>query len=121
MIDKLYNFYLEREEPQKSCLLALRDVILAQDEHVSETMKYDMPCFCYNKKMFCLLSFEQRTGKPYILIVEGWRINHPSLESAGRKRMKHLPIDVNQDFPIEIIEKVLNEALDLYRNGIIKA
>lgn len=117
---KTDNYYLSLEEPNRSCMLVLRDIILKQDEHIMETQKWGMPCFCYEKRMFCFLSVDSKTKEPYILIVEGWRINNPFLESAGRKRMKHLSINANEDWSIEIIEEVLNEALDLYRNGIIK-
>jgi hypothetical protein len=34
--------------------------------------------------------------------------------------MKILRIDANADLPIETIELLLNEALDLYRKGVIK-
>ena len=39
------SFYLKSEDPNKSCLLTLRDIILNQDEAVTETKKYGMPCF----------------------------------------------------------------------------
>lgn len=120
MIKETENFYLNLDEPLQSCMLALRDIILKSDDLVTETQKWSLPCFCYKKKMFCFLSFEQKTSEPYLLLVEGWRINHPSLLSAGRKRMKHLPIDVSKDLPVETITEILNEALDFYRNGVIK-
>ena len=48
------SFYLDKDEPNKNCLLALRDIILNQDDNIIETVKYGMPCFCYKNKMFCL-------------------------------------------------------------------
>ncbi len=120
MIDILSNYYLNKEEPQKSCLLALRSIILNMDKDVSETVKYEMPCFCYKKKMFCYLWTDKKTGEPYILMVEGKLLNHPELEQGSRSRMKILRIDPNEDLPIETIELILNDALNLYRNGIIK-
>lgn len=120
MIDILSNYYLNKEEPQKSCLLALRSIILNMDKDVSETVKYEMPCFCYKKKMFCYLWTDKKTGEPYILMVEGKLLNHPELEQGSRSRMKILRIDPNEDMPVGTIELILNDALDLYRNGIIK-
>lgn len=120
MIDTLSNYYLNKEEPQKSCLLALRSIILNMDKDVSETVKYEMPCFCYKKKMFCYLWTDKKTGEPYILMVEGKLLNHPELEQGNRSRMKILRIDPNEDLPIETIKLILNDALNLYRNGIIK-
>lgn len=120
MIDILSNYYLNKEEPPKSSLLALRSIILNMDKDVSETVKYEMPCFCYKKKMLCYLWTDKKTGEPYILMVEGKLLNHPELEQGSRSRMKILRIDPNEDLPIETIKLILNDALNLYRNGIIK-
>ena len=114
------NFYLNSEEPNRSCLMALRSIILSQDNNIIETRKWNLPCFCYKKRMFCFLSVDQN-NIPYLLIVEGALINHPLLEANGRKRMKSISFDPNEDLPIETIEEILNSALDLYRNGIIKS
>ena len=119
MIDKLYNYYMGQKEPQRSCLLALRDIILEQDSDVSETVKYGMPCFCYKKKMFCYLWTDSKTNEPYILFVEGRLLNNPELETGSRSRMKILRINPREDLPLTLIVSLLNEVLDLYRNGTI--
>lgn len=119
MNDDLYNFYFEKEEPQKSCLLALRNIILKQDKDVTETVKYGMPCFCYRKKMFCYLWTDSKTNEPYILFVEGRLLDSPELETGGRARMKILRVNPTEDLPLPLIESLLNKALDLYRNKII--
>lgn len=120
MIDILSNYYLDKEEPQKSCLLALRSIILKKDENVCETVKYGMPCFCYKKKMFCYLWTDSKTEEPYILMVEGKYLNYPELKQENRSRMKIFKVNPNEDLPIQTIELILNDALDLYRKGIIK-
>ena len=114
------SFYLEKEEPAKSCLLALRDIILSQDKNVTETKKYGMPCFCFKKKMFCYLWTDKKTNEPYILMVEGRHLSHPMLEAGNRARMKIFRIDPNKDLAIDTITSLLNAALDLYRNGIVQ-
>ena len=114
------NFYLDKDEPNKSCLLALRDIILSQDENVSETKKYGMPCFCYKKKMFCYLWTDKKTDEPYILVVEGKHLDHPRLETGDRARMKIHRVDPNKDIDIKTVNSILNEALNLYRKGTIK-
>ncbi len=113
------NFYLELEDPNKSCLLTLRDMILQQDEVITETKKYGMPCFCYKNKMFCYLWIDKKTSEPYILFVEGKHIEHPKLESGGRVRMKILRVNPKEDIPVKLIEFLLKKALDLYRDGTI--
>lgn len=120
MIRELDHFYENKEEPNRSCLLALRSILLKQDEKVSETRKYGMPCFSYQKKMFCYLWVDKKTEEPYLLMVEGNYLTNPRLEKGTRKRMKILRIDPRKDLEIELIEKILRDALDLYRNGIIK-
>lgn len=120
MINEFHNFYLNKEEPTKSCLLALRNIILNQDTNISETQKYGMPCFCYNKKMFCYLWTDKKTNEPYILMVEGNHLDHPKFEKGDRSRMKILRVNPNEDLPLKTIETILQKALDLYRNGIIK-
>lgn len=120
MIQELHHFYLDKEEPNKSCLLALRDIILEQDENITETVKYGMPCFCYKKKMFCYLWTDKKTGEPYILMVEGKHLNHPKLEEGDRSRMKIFRVNPNKTLPVKTIESILQRALDLYRTGVIK-
>ncbi|WP_436515899.1 DUF1801 domain-containing protein [Ekhidna sp. To15] len=120
MIDELESFYLSKEEPNKSCLLALRDIILKQDSEVTETRKYGMPCFCYKGKMFCYLWVDKKSNQPYILFVEGKHLDHPNLETGTRARMKILRFNSSADLPIKTIIQLLNQAIDLYRNGVIK-
>jgi hypothetical protein len=115
------HFYLDKDEPNKSCLLALRNIILNQDKNITETRKYGMPCFCYRKKMFCYLWVDKKTGEPYILFVEGKHLEHSKLEVGKRARMKIFRINPHRDLPLDTIELLLNNALDLYRNGSIEA
>ncbi|MDR7211559.1 DUF1801 domain-containing protein [Flavobacterium piscis] len=120
MVEQLHNYYLDKEEPNKSCLLALRDIILNQDTNITETRKWGMPCFCYKKKMFCYLWTDKKTYEPYILMVEGKYLDHPELEAGDRSRMKIFRVNPNKDLPIRAIESILQKALDLYTTGIIK-
>jgi hypothetical protein len=120
MIREVDHYYLNAEEPNKSCLLALRSIILEQDTNVTETQKWGMPCFCYKKKMFCFLWTDKITDEPYILMVEGKYLDHPELEKGKRSRMKIFRINPNEDIPIDTIKLLLNDALNLYRNGTLK-
>lgn len=120
MVEPLHNYYLKKNEPNRSCLLALRSIILNQDTNITETQKWGMPCFCYKKKMFCYLWTDKKTDQPYMLMVEGKYLNHPELEEGKRSRMKIFRVNPNQDLPVKTIEDILQKALDLYRTGIIK-
>ncbi|TSJ39764.1 DUF1801 domain-containing protein [Mucilaginibacter corticis] len=116
----LDNFYLQHSEPFNSCLLALRSIILKQDENITAEWKYRMPFFCYKGKMFCYLWVHKTSHQPYIGIVEGKRIDHPGLIIEKRSRMKIMLFDPNQDLPVDTIEAIIKQALDLYRSGTIK-
>ena len=120
MIEKLQNFYLSKEEPNKSCLEALRSIILQQDDQISETVKYGMPCFCYKNKMFCYLWTDKKTNEPYLLMVEGNLLTFLGLEAGNRSRMKIYRVNPNEDLDLDSITALLNEALELYRSGQIK-
>ena len=52
MLNPLDNYYLQKEEPIKSCLSFLRKHILEFDSDITEALKYGMPFFCY-KGNFC--------------------------------------------------------------------
>lgn len=120
MSEELHNYYLTKEEPHKSCLLALQRIILKQDNNITETRKWGMPCFCYKKKMFCYLWTDKKTNEPYILMVEGKYLDDPELEAGDRSRMKIFRVNPDKDLPIKTIENLLQKALNLYRKGTIK-
>ncbi len=120
MNENLHDYYMNKEEPNKSCLLVLRDIILEQDENVSESIKWNSPCFSYKNRMFCFLMIDKKTNEPYLLMVEGIRLDFPELDQGNRTRMKTLAVDPTKDLPIKTIEKILQSALDLYRNGVVK-
>ncbi len=109
------SFYFEKEEPIKSCLLALRDIILSHDEHITAAWKYGMPFFCFQGKMFCYLWVNKKRRQPYLGLVEGKHLEHPDLLAEKRSRMKIMLIDSNEDLPVETIRAVLQEAIDFYR------
>jgi hypothetical protein len=120
MSEQLDQFYSSKEEPNKSCLLALRSIILEHDQDITETQKWGMPCFCFKKKMFCFLWTDKKSDEPYILFVEGQYLDHLKLEAGNRSRMKIFRVDPNKDLPLKTILSILNSALDLYKSGVVK-
>lgn len=114
MANQLHTFYLNKVEPVRSCLLAMRTIILKQDNRISETTKYGMPCFCVNSKAICYLWTDKKTAEPYLLMVEGKLLDHPELEEGDRKRMKILRVNPNEDLPIATIGRILKSALEFY-------
>jgi hypothetical protein len=113
------SFYLEKEEPVKSCLLALKEIILSHDKEIVSTWKYGMPFFCFRGKMFCYLWVNKKCNQPYIGIVEGKHFDHPNLIQENRSRMKIMLFDPNKDLPIKTINTILKKAIDLYKTGLV--
>lgn len=115
MLPELDNFYLHKEEPIKSCLLALREIILLHNKDINEAWKYRMPFFCYKGKMFCYIWVHKKYQQPYIGIVEGKKITHPKLIIENRSRMKIILFDTTKDLPIKTINSILKMALSHYK------
>jgi hypothetical protein len=115
MLRPIDNFFLKQDEPLKTCLLFLRSHILKQDVNLTESWKYGMPFFCYNKKMICYLWVHKKFRQPYIGIVEGKKIKHPELILERRARMKILLIDPESDIPLKKINGILKEVIALYK------
>jgi len=114
------NFYLQKEEPIKGCLIALREIILSQDTEIKNVWKYGMPFFCYKGKMFCYLWVHKKHNKPYLGIVEGNRFEHPKLIIEQRSRMKIMLFEPNEDLPIDTIQEILTKAIGFYKTSEIK-
>jgi hypothetical protein len=107
------QYFLNQEEPVKSCLQFLRAHILKQDSNITEEWKYGMPFYCYNKRMFCYLWTHKKYLLPYIGIVEGKLVKHPELIAEKRSRMKILLIDPVKDIPTDKIDAILRDAIAL--------
>lgn len=112
-LHEIENFYLNLSEPTRSCMLSLRDVITDYHPEITQEWKYRLPFFYLRGKMFCYLWMDKKTGHPYIGFTDGGKMSHPMLVQGDRKRMKILSIDPRVDVPIEMLYKVLDEALAL--------
>jgi hypothetical protein len=118
-MNALHTFYDQQPEPLKSTLLALKAVILAQDADITHEWKYGMPFFCYKGKMFCYLWVQKKTGQPYLGLVEGKHFDQPFLLQEKRSRMKIYLLHAEEDLPIDTLEALVNQALVLYKTGIV--
>jgi len=115
MLRDIDNYFLNKDEPVKGCLLFLREFILGFDSNLTEAWKYGMPFYCYRGKMFCYLWVDKKTHNPYLGIVDGNKIDHPLLVMEKRARMKTIQFDARQDVPIDTIREILGMALALRR------
>jgi len=110
----LDNFYFDKTEPNRSCLLALKSIISNYNSELEPRWYYRLPCFMYKNQIFCYLWIDKKTQHPYIAIGKGVKINHPDLIQGKRTFVKLLPIDPNKDIPIEKIHSIFDIAMTLY-------
>lgn len=109
------SFYLDKEEPIKSCLLSLKSIILDYNPEFESRWYYRLPCFMYQNQIFCYLWIDKKTQFPYIAIGKGIKIEHPDLIQGNRTFTKLLMIDPNKDIPLEKIYRIFDMAMDLYK------
>ncbi len=110
-IDEYYN---RVDEPYQSAMLAIKNYILSLEPKLNLRFKYQMPFICYNNKLFSYNRIEKKTGNFYISFADGYRIEHPLLQSEGRKRYKLLQIDIEKDLPFDKIKEIVTLALKHY-------
>ena len=114
MVKPADHYFVELEEPAKSCLQFLRMHILTQSRHVTEAWKYGMPFYCFKGKMFCYLWVHKKLQLPYIGFTQGKLIHHPDLLQEKRAKMKILLLNPNEDLPMDKINLLLQMSQALY-------
>lgn len=114
MLREIDRFYEEKEEPNRSCFLALREIILSYNSDLKEAYKYKLPCFVIGKTIFCYLWKDKKTQIPYISFNKGVKIDHPALFQGNRKTFKLLYIDPNEDIPVKTIHEIFDLAIEHY-------
>src|SRR3546814_21199455 len=86
-----------------------------RDSAITEHWKYQMPFFYFRKRMFCYLWVEQRTGQPYLSMLDGKFIDHPVNEQESRRRMIILRLATESDLTEVAITGILDSGLDTMR------
>lgn len=105
------SFFLNCEEPDKSCFLFLRNYILSKSNDVTEHWKYGLPFYYYKGKMWCYLWRHKKYKMPYIGFVDGDKMTHPDLIQEKRARMKIYLVDATKDIAVKKLNAVFKEAL----------
>jgi hypothetical protein len=111
-------FYLQQEEPAKSCFLVLREHILNYNKNITETWKFRMPFFCCKGQSFCYFRINRKDGMPYVGFTEGKRMSHQALVSSDRVRIKILMVVPSEDLPAEVLDGILKEAIYLCETSL---
>ena len=107
-------FYLKQVEPERSLLLAIRNVVLSSNMTLNEAIKYGMPFFYYKSHRICYIWRDKKAKYYYLGFTDGFRLTHPSLVSGDRKRIKILPLEKDKNLPVNLIHEVLIQAVELY-------
>ncbi|MEZ0485373.1 DUF1801 domain-containing protein [Fibrella aquatica] len=109
----LDDFYSNQSEPVQSCLLALRQLILAQHPALTPAWKWNLPFFDYKGRMLFYLSpSHKKLNLPYLAVTNGNELPHPDLLAEGRTRIRILPIDPEQDLPVTLIQEIVQQAIE---------
>lgn len=115
MLRPIDSYFAQQAEPTKSCLLAMRQLLLSYDDNLTEDWKYGMPFYCYKGKMMCYLWVHKKLHKPYFGIVAGSVVTDPDLIQEKRARMKILLLDPGKDIPVKKIQAILKQLVVFYK------
>jgi len=119
-INPIEEFFENLTEPDKSCLLFIRNYILNHSENFTEHWKWSGVFFYYKQKMCCYFWFDKKTKQPYLSFGEGQYMHHPLLKSEGRTRFKIYLIDPNQDIEVDVITYFLEESIkSMEERGVV--
>ena len=113
-------FYAGLKEPVRSCLEALRIIILNYDPAITESIKYGMPFFSYNKKMLCYFWVDKKNKMPYIGFKNGVSLNFSWLETGDRTRFSIMYIDPYEDIEIKKVRRTLKALISMQNEHLVK-
>ncbi|WP_303317196.1 DUF1801 domain-containing protein [Flavivirga abyssicola] len=111
MLKEIDDYFLNQNEQNRECLLALRDIVLSHNQFLTESVKYKTPVFKYRESVFCYLWVDKKTNEPCLLIEEGKQLNHPDLEQTNHRSIALLRINPQTDLPMESIKSILSLSL----------
>ncbi len=109
------DFFNNLTEPNKSFLLALKHIVQQHCPQLSLSIKYGLPFFTINGKLFCYFwTHKKFNHHPYISFMDGHRMQHAVLLQEKRARAKIFIMNPEQDIPLTKLQNLLNEALAFY-------
>ena len=108
-MNPIQEYFYRIDEPARSTLLFIWEKILNSDELITETFSFGLPFLKYKKKMLCYFYYSKQHQKHYLSFYHGDRLDYPELLSEGRKKFKILLLNMDDDLPMELIFRILDE------------
>jgi len=110
MTTPLESFYLNKPEPYRSCLLALKDIILAASPGILHERKFQIPFFTYKGKKLGYLWLDRKKVKLGLCLDKSLQETVAGVKP--KDKYESMQIDPNADIPIDIILEKLRAYLD---------
>lgn len=107
-------FFEKQEEPNRGVFLFLKKFIINYHSEITLHKKWGLPYFYFKGKPLCYLWKDKKTNQPYISFAKGLQLTNAALIQGDRKIFKILPINPNKDIDVDLIQKILEEAIKLY-------
>ena len=107
MLRPIDAFFLVKYPHISDTLQALRVILTQPKFQLTEQWKYGLPFYYFKNKPFIYIWKEKKGDTPYLGIVKGLEINHPLLQQGNRKKMKILPISIQQEIPVNEITAII--------------
>ena len=117
MLNHIDDYFDRMPEPDKSCLLYLRQFILEMDSGISERWHYNTPFYHYGGKWMLYIPYNAKTRDLYLGFVHGYKLKHPALKSEGRKQIRIYRIDATKDIKIKELKTILKEAMQYIKTA----
>ena len=115
MTTPLESYYLNKPEPYRSCLLALKDIILHANPGIVHERKFQIPFFTYKGKKLGYLWLNRKK------LMLGFCLDKSLQETIGgvkpKDKYESMQIDANADIPVDIILEKLRYYLDRIDNS----
>lgn len=112
------HYYHKQPEPYQSCLLALREIILAHNPHIVHGKLFQIPFFWYKDYK---LAFLWMKGKKLVLgFVEDLKLQKQEPGICRRNQYESMVIDPLADIPVKTIAKKLQKLMDKYERALNK-
>ena len=97
----LEYYYLSKPEPYKSCLLALKDIILSANPNICHERKFQIPFFTYKGKKLSYLWLNRKKLMLGFCMDKSLQDITPGIKV--KDKYESIEINPNEDIPVDVI------------------